>query len=368
MSKAAELAALIGSQTALSNRNLVINGAMTVAQRGTSAATLGTSGQTFRADRFQVEQGSVTANNGTIEVATDAPTGFEYSTKVTAGSSVTFNSTGFAALNYRIEGQDVKQLASGTSSPKSATLSFYVKSSVTGTYSLNITKYDGSTERFYVKTYTINSANTWEYKTVTVENESSYSASEWMRLYWQLGGDSGAYTATAGTFVNSNAAKRGTSAQPDMISTSGATFLLTGIQLEVGEQATPFEHRSYGDELARCQRYYQQQGRDGSAGRLFGVQQASNYGILGIDFPQTMRAAPTFTLYGTNSTTGNITVGGASAASTIAANATNSITLQNSLMHFNWNNTLSGSNTSKAIWHDMGLGTGQLSYTLDAEL
>ncbi len=257
MSKAAELAALIGSQTALSNRNLVINGAMQVAQRGTSAATLGTSGQTFRADRFQVEQGSVTANNGTIEVATDAPTGFEYSTKVTAGSSVTFNSTGFAALNYRIEGQDVKQLASGTSSPKSATLSFYVKSSVTGTYSLNITKYDGSTERFYVKTYTINSANTWEYKTVTVENESSYSASEWMRLYWQLGGDSGAYTATAGTFVNSNAAKRGTSAQPDMISTSGATFLLTGVQLEVGETATPFEHRSYGDELAKCQRYFQ---------------------------------------------------------------------------------------------------------------
>jgi hypothetical protein len=264
---------------------------MQVAQRGTSAATLGTSGQTFRADRFQVEQGSVTANNGTIEVATDAPTGFEYSTKVTAGSSVTFNSTGFAALNYRIEGQDVKQLASGTSSPKSATLSFYVKSSVTGTYSLNITKYDGSTERFYVKTYTINSANTWEYKTVTVENESSYSASEWMRLYWQLGGDSGAYTATAGTFVNSNAAKRGTSAQPDMISTSGATFLLTGVQLEVGEQATPFEHRSYGDELLRCQRYYWQFNQSNSF-IYASATYATNNHRLTVQHPVTMRTEP----------------------------------------------------------------------------
>jgi len=295
MSKAAELAALIGSQSALSNRNLIINGAMQVAQRGTSAATLGTSGQTFRADRFQVEQGSVTANNGTIEVATDAPIGFEYSTKITAGSSVTFNSTGFAALNYRIEGQDVKQLASGTSSPKSATLSFYVKSSVTGTYSLNITKYDGSTERFYVKTYTINSANTWEYKTVTVENESSYSASEWMRLYWQLGGDSGAYTATAGTFVNSNAAKRGTSAQPDMISTSGATFLLTGIQLEVGETATPFEHRSYGDELARCQRYFWKPATSGWQGQY--INTLTNVTFV-YPYPVTMRATPSVTAAG----------------------------------------------------------------------
>nr|BDD44799.1 hypothetical protein 28 [Alphaproteobacteria bacterium] len=288
MSKAAELAALIGSQTALSNRNLVINGAMQVAQRGTSSTTIGTSAQTFRADRFQIEQGGVTANNGTIEVATDAPTGFKYSTKITGGSSVTFNSNAFAAINYRIEGTDVEQFASGTSSPKSATLSFYVKSSVTGTYSLNITKYDGSTERFHVKTYTINSANTWEYKTVTFENESSFAASEWMRLYWQLGGDSGAYTATAGTFVNADGTKRGTSDQPNMISTSGATFLLTGVQLEVGEQATPFEHRSYADELARCQRYYEQTG----AGNPAKANSSTEFWVA-VRFAVTKRANPT---------------------------------------------------------------------------
>ena len=260
MSKARSLAALGNAYDdgALSNRNLIINGAMQVAQRGTSAATINTTTEVFRADRFRFEQGGVMANNGTIEVAADAPTGFKYSTKVTAGSSVSFNANGWCSVNYRIEGQDIEQLANGTASPQPATLSFWVKSSVTGTYSINITKYDGSIERFHVKTYTINSANTWEYKTVTFDGDTSYSASSWMRLYWQLGGDSGAYNATANTWVNGSATVRGVSAQANMIATSGATFHLTGVQLEVGDTATPFEHRSYGQELALCQRYYRQ--------------------------------------------------------------------------------------------------------------
>ena len=258
MSKARELASLGNaySDGALSNRNLIINGAMQVAQRGTSAATINTTTEVFRADRFRFEQGGVMANNGTIEVAADAPTGFKYSTKVTAGSSVSFNANGWCSVNYRIEGQDIEQLANGTASPQPATLSFWVKSSVTGTYSINITKYDGSIERFHVKTYTINSANTWEYKTVTFDGDTSYSASSWMRLYWQLGGDSGAYNATANTWVNGSATVRGVSAQANMIATSGATFHLTGVQLEVGDTATPLEHRSYGQELALCQRFF----------------------------------------------------------------------------------------------------------------
>ena len=310
MSKARDLADL-GSVTtrldevgntdgALSNRNLIINGAMQVAQRGTSATTINTTTEVFRADRFRFEQGGVTANNGTIEVATDAPTGFKYSTKVTAGSSVSFNANGWCSVNYRIEGQDIEQLANGTASPQSATLSFWVKSSVTGTYSINITKYDGSVERFHVKTYTINSANTWEYKTVTFDGDTSYSASSWMRLYWMLGGDSGAYNATANTWVNGSATVRGVSAQANMIATNGATFYLTGVQLEVGDTATPFEHRSYGQELALCQRYYQLVVDAPNAFEFYHSGYMNGFSDVTVPTPLkgTMRADPTMAISG----------------------------------------------------------------------
>ena len=244
MSKARQLADL-GNQVddgAITGTNMVVNGAMTISQRGVSAVTINTTSEVFRADRFRFEQSGVTANNGAIEVASDAPTGFKYSTKVTAGSSVAFNSNGFFSVNYRIEGQDVEQIANGTASAQQATLSFWVKSSVTGTYSINITKYDGVTERFHVKTYTINSANTWEYKTITFDGDTVASASSWMRLYWQLGGDSGAYNATPNTWVNGSATARGVSSQANMITTNGATFYLTGVCLNVGDSAIAFPH------------------------------------------------------------------------------------------------------------------------------
>lgn len=318
MTKARDLADLGGVTTrldevgntegALSNRNMIINGAMQVSQRGTSAVTINTASEVFRSDRFRFEQGTATANNGTIEVASDAPTGFKYSTKVTAGSSVTFGSNGFGSLNYRIEGQDVDQLANGTASAQQATLSFWVKSSVTGTYSINITKYDGSTERFHVKTYTVNSANTWEYKAITFDGDTVGSALDWMRLYWQLGGDSGAYNATPNTWVNGSATVRGVSSQANMITTSGATFQITGIQLEVGDTATPFENRSYGDELARCQRYFEVQGQfmdEGGKG-------LDTYTRLQFQFKATKRTAPTITFSPNSATDGSASgVGGA---------------------------------------------------------
>ena len=277
-------------------RNLIINGDMRVAQRGTSATTLSTNPDTFSADRFRMEQGSVTANNGTIEVATDAPsgTGFTKSFKVTGGSSVSYNSTGFAAINYRGEGADFNQVLHGTSSAKTVTISFWVKSSVTGTYSLNHTKYDGSTERFNVSEYTISQANTWEYKKVNVAGDTSVSASDWIRLYWQLGGHSGHKTATGGTWINGDGTKRATSSQPDMITTNGATFFLTGVQFEIGDQATPFEHRSIGEELALCQRYYLELTSDRQVNPIMNCGYYYNTSIYGaIIFPTEMRTEPT---------------------------------------------------------------------------
>ena len=305
----------------LGRRNLIINGDMRVAQRGSSAVTIGTSGDTFRADRFRIEQGGITANNGTIEVVADAPTGFKYSTKLTGGSSVTQNSAGFAAMNTRIEGSDLDHVGHGSSAAKNATLSFWVKSSVTGTYSLNMTKYDGTQERWQVKTYTISTANTWEYKTLTFSGDTSNTAVEWLRLYWQVGGDSGAYTnTTPDVWINGAGAKRGTSSQPNFLGTSGATFNLTGVQLEVGSVATDFEHRSYAEELAACQRYYQQLS-GGSATGLMSM--GAMYSSTNAQFTQNlmveMRSAPSITtsnfgvstLGGTISTTSAVSVSSA---------------------------------------------------------
>ena len=340
----------------LGRRNLIINGDMRVAQRGSSAVTIGTSGDTFRADRFRIEQGGITANNGTIEVVADAPTGFKYSTKLTGGSSVTQNSAGFAAMNTRIEGSDLDHVGHGSSAAKNATLSFWVKSSVTGTYSLNMTKYDGTQERWQVKTYTISTANTWEYKTLTFSGDTSNTAVEWLRLYWQVGGDSGAYTnTTPDVWINGAAAKRGTSSQPNFLGTSGATFNLTGVQLEVGSVATDFEHRSYGEELAACKRYYQVV----SASPTFGVDNIR--ARMSLSFPVEMRGTPSVSQSAVvtlaNPGVGNVTQSGVSFS--IAGSSTNrggTYQLAN----------LSGMTESK-IYH-FGQSSGAALLQFDAEL
>ena len=284
-------------------RNLIINGAMRIAQRGSSSITLGTSAEVFRADRFRIEQGGATANNGTTEISNDVPSGqgFSSSLKITAGSSNSYNSGGYSALNYRGEGRDIPQVLHGTSSAKSVTLSFWVKSSVTGVYSLNHTKYDGSLERWYVSEYTINSANTWEYKTITISGDTSYTASEWFRLYWHLGGDSAAENATTGSWFNGDGTKRATSNQPNMIGTNGATFFITGVQLEVGDIATPFEHLSYGEELMLCEKYFQKSKNAVPVQNNFGGHQIH---VASGQDPQSviplrpqMRTSPSVTLY-----------------------------------------------------------------------
>ena len=271
--------------------NMVINGAMTVAQRGTSAVTIGTTSEVFRADRFRSEQGGSTANNGTLEVSTDAPSGFKASTKFTAGSSATYNTAGFFSINYRIEGQDVSQLSYGTASAAQCTLSFWVKASITGTYSLNFTKYDGASERFQVKNYVINSANTWEYKTITLDGDTAYTASEFMRLYWQLGGDGGAYTATPDVWFAGTGTKRGTSNQPNLVGTNGATFYITGVQLEAGSTASSFAHENYGDTLQKCQRYYYKQPSAFTQAAL--LDGTGDYPLAFVYHPVEMRATPT---------------------------------------------------------------------------
>ena len=255
MSRAREFADLAGSADAggLTGRNLIINGAMQVAQRGTSATNQGYG----TVDRFRSYHPSMGQLAYTQEQSTDAPAGFSNSYKWTITTAETALG---ASEEWRIftglEGQDLQRLKFGTSDAESFTVSFWVKSSVTGTYTVYILDWDNS--YIITDTYTIDTANTWEYKSVTFVGNPNQSfdndnnASLYIQWFLSAGSD---YTGTDTTSWTSGLTGRAYGHTANIATTANATFQLTGVQVEVGEKATPFEHRSYGDELARCQRY-----------------------------------------------------------------------------------------------------------------
>jgi len=325
MSKAAELAALIGSQTALSNRNMIINGAMQVAQRATSKTNVGPNGtgEGYTVlDRFQISLSGDQVS--TFSQSTDAPSGFSNSAKIevtTADTSLA--ATQFWHLRYGFEGQDLQSLAKGTSDAKAFTISFYVKSNKTGVYTVGL--FDTDNDRQNALSYTINSANTWERKSLTFNpdttgaftNDNNLS----LRLNFALlgGADLKSGTFFNGTWggdVDANAVHPN---QVNLADTVGNEWYITGVQMEFGEQATPFEHRSFGDELRRCQRYYQKSynysvapGTNTQDGATYTVTQATaSYPSAGhTHFKVEMRAAPTITSYDYGGTSGKMNAGG----------------------------------------------------------
>jgi hypothetical protein len=282
-------------------RNLIINGAMQVAQRGTSAVPVG--GSTFRIDRFSVNK----SNDGayTVEQSTDAPTGFTTSLKVQVTIADTSLSAAQNAYFYQtIEAQNLQHLNYGTSDAKTITLSFWVKSSKTGIYTASLYKAD-NTSYMFTQEYTISSANTWEKKTITI-TPTAGSTSFITTSGGAIANDNGAgiyvnfnlafgsnYTGGTSNSWSSTTADYSTTNAVNWMDSTSNNFYLTGVQLELGDTATPFEHRSYGDELARCQRYYQSidyyhdYGSSGSAGNVFYYTNFS--------FPVTMRATPSMT-------------------------------------------------------------------------
>ena len=258
MSKAAELAALIGSQTALSNRNLIINGAMQVAQRGdvTGITTTGYYGP----DRFNL----LLNNLGTWSVSqsSTSPDGFANSLKISCtGADASPAAADYAIVYHLMEGQNLQHLQKGTSSAKSLSLSFYVRSSKTGTYNVNLMDRDNS-NRLVGGSYVVNAADTWEYKTVTFVGDTSGILDDdnqkSLHVEWWLasGSDNSSGTSSA-SWQAFDATDRNASSTVNLADTVGNEWYITGVQLEVGETATPFEHRSYGDELARCMRYFE---------------------------------------------------------------------------------------------------------------
>ena len=295
-SNARQLAANLPREGGLSNRNLIINGAMQVAQRGTSVSvSQGSNGGYQTVDRFRFD----IAGTGvaTVSQSTDAPAGFKNSHKIevtTTNASPT--GTDYNTLQTRIEGQNAVQCGFGTSNAQQMTLSFYVKSSLTGLFGGSIA--NSAANRSYPFGYTINSANTWERKTITFTADTtgtwSTDNTTGPKVMFGLGlasyflGTDGAWSA---------ADKHGVTGQINLFATNGATWQITGVQLEVGDTATPFEHRSYGDELQACRRYYHSIGTANYGGGYellaHGFCDTTTSAIHLVHLPVQLRASPT---------------------------------------------------------------------------
>ena len=240
-------------------RNLIINGAMQVAQRGASSTGITSSGY-YTADRHVTSLLNLGTWTQTQE--TDAPDGFASSLKLECTTADASPAAGdFMLIGQKIEGQNLQHLKKGTSSAESVTASFWVKSNKTGTYIFELLDQDNSV-RHINKSFTIDASGTWEYKTITFEgdttgafdndNATSLQTSIWLGGGSDYTGGSALQTSWGVTDNPSRAY-----GNVNLADTIGNYIQLTGVQLELGETATPFEHRSYGEELALCQRYYE---------------------------------------------------------------------------------------------------------------
>ena len=233
-------------------KNRIINGAMVIDQRN-AGASVTFNDETFPVDRFR---GHCTQTSKlTAQRSSTAPAGFSNSLLLTSSSAYSVTSGDIFVLGQGIEGFNVGDLGWGTANAQTITLSFWVRSSLTGTFGGALRNSAG--DRAYPFTYTISVANTFEYKTVTVVGDTSGT---WLtdngvgiRLVFSLGAGS-TYSGTAGAWAGSNfwSATGATS----VVGTNGATFYITGVQLEKGSTATSFDYRPYGTEISLCQRYY----------------------------------------------------------------------------------------------------------------
>jgi len=286
----------------LSHRNLIINGAMQVAQRGTSFTGLSNGSSQYTIDRWNwAEAGTMTA---TVSITQDsnAPDGFNNSLKL---ACTTTGSAGYyASVRYHAEAQDLQSLAFGTSNAKVSTLSFWVKSNKTGTGTVFMSQVDAS--KTTSKQYTISSADTWEHKTITVPANTSNSIADdtgtGIQFEWGFSVDS-SYKGTepTGTWETYSNGIRHYGNNIDIVSSTSDYVSITGVQLEVGSVATPFEQRSYGEELARCKRYYQKYGDVGEPYYHIanGYCNATSQATFAFRYMQEMRANPTATVSGT---------------------------------------------------------------------
>jgi hypothetical protein len=285
----------------ISFKNRIINGAMVISQRGTSTVTIDQTGGTYTLDRWYGRDDSDGAYS--IQQVSDAPTGFTNSLKITittTDSSLSASQYGF--IGQWIEGYNIADLGFGTASAKTVTLSFWVKGSVTGQFGGSIT--NSAQDRSYPFNYTISAANTWEQKTVTITGDTTGT---WLTtngagigVIFAVGVGSN-FLSTANTWIGSF--EMSATGQTNLYATSGGTLQFTGVQLEVGTQATTFTTAggSYGAELVLCQRYFYMHATGNGVAIMNGTYYSSSQIRGVVQFPVSMRTAPTlFSSTGSN--------------------------------------------------------------------
>jgi hypothetical protein len=306
-------------------KNRIINGAMVIDQRNAGASVTPTNGQ-YTLDRWGAYAFGSATSKFTVQQSSTAPAGFKNSLQVTSTSAYSVASGDITAVYQIIEGYNVADLDFGTANAKTITISFWVRSSLTGAFGGSIK--NGGSNRAYPFTYTISSANTWEQKSVTIAGDTSgtWLATNGQGLFVIFGlGVGSTYSGTASAWASSDlySATGATS----VVGTNGATFYITGVQLEVGFNATSFDRRPYGTELQLCQRYYE---KSYAQGTVPGT--ATSYPVIGMSFngmsntsgqkyvistfKVTKRASPTMTYYDIAGTSGKISTLDISGANT----------------------------------------------------
>jgi len=303
---ASSSSAYVAQATSLSWRNRIINGDMRVAQRGTTAVN-----DNYPVDRWWC--GENTSGAALFQQSATAPTGFVNSILATCSTGGSATGSQYATLGQNIEGSNVYDFAYGTAAAKQVTLSFWVRSSVTGTYCVAFRNTHGITARqSYIAEYVISASNTWERKTIVVPGPTSgiwtVDTSTGLSVNFDLGSGS-SWNTTANTWTAGAGPSGGgylrTSNQANVIGTTGATFYLTGVQLELGSVATPFEMLQYEKQLELCQRYYARlSSLSGNnvgfgAGATWQGGASAGRALVYVKYPQQMRSTPTVTQSGT---------------------------------------------------------------------
>jgi len=317
-------------------KNRIINGAMMIDQRNAGASITPTDAQ-FSADRWkngltQASKYSIRMMDGGVSGASNyeagaAPVGFSNSIKVTSLSAYTCGASDEFEVFQNIEANNLSDLNWGTANAKTVTLSFWVKSSLTGTFGGAVT--NGPTINYsFPFSYTISAANTWEQKTITIAGPTSGTFYQsginvGLQLFFSFGGGSNVL-GTANAWTGSSL--RGVTGQVNLVATNGATLYISGVQLEKGSTATSFDYRPYGTEFQLCQRYYQQISQsDGVSYQAFGLgmgQSSTNISVVNI-LPVPMRSAPSFAF----NNIGNTFIGNGSIPSSVSMDIASTSTI-----------------------------------------
>ena len=311
----------------LSNRNLIINGSQIIAERGSVSAVANAYGA---CDRWRLFSNGTSARFDTTQ-STDVPSGSGFSNSLKLDCSTADTSLGsgdYYMLIQKIEGLNLQHLKYGTSSAEKCTLSFWVKSPKTGVHNLEIESADGG--KFNTTQYSISSANSWQkveitfdgYQTTAIANDNTVGL---YITFWLQAGSAftgGSYSANSWHSTNGNRAVN----QVNVLDSTSNDFYITGVQLEVGDVATDFEHRSYGDELARCQRYFWKSFPDGiaPAKNLGNTDSIFSQVVTGYNgsviIPISMRTDPTLVFYNPSADNSNNSSSGATATNRSTSN------------------------------------------------